>query len=214
MYEIAAPSGAGMKRIVKRVAIRLGQAVEFILLFVIVAAAESDHYVDLARGKTLVISGDCITLHTSPGGTPFGECPPLQAPFGQVVAPNITPDDMTGIDSWSSDDFVRPTNEGTRPIGDHLNPAFPYAYYNKVTRVDLDATNAYLRTLAPITNQANRNMLPSPFNLPLLHAGLGKLSFDEIVRYLNTGQTVAGVASKPNERRNRELHFDNVGGRP
>lgn len=185
-----------MKRI-KKVAIRLGQAVEFLLLFVIVAAAESDHHVDLARGKTLVISGDCITLHTSPGGSPFGECLPLHAPFGHIIAPNITPDDTTGIDNWSSDDFARAMNEGIRPSGDHLNSAFPYAYYSTVTRVDLDETSAYLRTLAPITNQANRNMLPSPFNISLLHAGLDELSFDEIVRYLNTGQTAAGIASNP-----------------
>ncbi|WP_441258777.1 c-type cytochrome [Bradyrhizobium sp. 521_C7_N1_3] len=186
-----------MKRIVKRVAVRLRQAVGFLLLFVNVVAAESDHYVDLMRGKALVISRDSVARHTSPGGTPFGEWLPLQTPFGQIIAPNITPDDTAGIDSWSSDDFVRAMNEGRRPSGDDLNPAFPYAYYNKVTRVDLDAINAYLPTLAPITNRANRNTLPSPLNMRPLHAGLGKLSIDEIVRYLSTGQTAASVASGP-----------------
>ncbi|MEY9882557.1 cytochrome c [Bradyrhizobium sp. USDA 329] len=188
-----------MKRIVKRVAARLRQAVEFLLLFVNVVAADSDHYVDPTRGKALVISRDFVARHISPGGTPFGEWLPLQMPFGQIIAPNIAPDDTAFIDSWSSNDFARAMNEGRRPSGDDLNAAFPYAYYNKVARADLDAIHAYLWTLAPITNQANRIMLPSPANIRLLHASLGKLSIDEIVRHLSTGQTAASVASGPIE---------------
>lgn len=141
------------------------------------AAAGPDNYVDLARGKALVVAGDCVACHTAPRGQPFAGGLALQTPFGEIMAPNITPDNSTGIGSWSTDDFARAMQEGRRPDGSHLYPAFPYPYYTKVERGDLDAIYAYLRTLQPAENRVDRDTLPFPFNVRLLMKGWNALFF-------------------------------------
>ena len=35
------------------------------------ALAESDNYVEIARGKALATAGDCVACHTAKGGAPF-----------------------------------------------------------------------------------------------------------------------------------------------
>ena len=141
------------------------------------AAADPDNYVDVAHGKALVIAGDCVACHTAPRGQPFAGGLALQTPFGAIVAPNITPDNTTGIGSWSADDFARAMHEGRRPDGSNLYPAFPYPYYTKVERGDLDAIYAYLRTLPPVENRVDRDTLPFPFNIRLAMKGWNALFF-------------------------------------
>lgn len=141
------------------------------------ATADPDNYVAIAHGKSLVAAGDCGACHTASGGAPFAGGLKLQTPFGAISTPNITPDNATGIGSWSADDFARAMHEGRRPDGDRLYPAFPYPYYTKVTRADLDAMYAYLRTVEPVTNQTNRNTLPFPFNIRLSILGWNTLFF-------------------------------------
>jgi len=141
------------------------------------AAADPDNYVEIARGKALVTSGDCVACHTARGGEPLAGGLALQTPFGTIMAPNLTPDSATGIGSWSADDFARAMHEGRRPDGSYLYPAFPYPYYTKVTRADLDAIYAYLRTLPPVANQVNRNTLPFPFDIRLSMLGWNTLFF-------------------------------------
>jgi mono/diheme cytochrome c family protein len=141
------------------------------------AKAEPDNYVDIVRGKALATVGDCIACHTVSGGQPFAGGLALQTPFGAIVTPNITPDVATGIGSWTADDFARAMHEGRRPGGTYLYPAFPYPYYTKVSRGDLDAIYAYLRTLPPVENRVNRNTLPFPFNIRMSMMGWNMLFF-------------------------------------
>jgi mono/diheme cytochrome c family protein len=141
------------------------------------AAADPDNYVAIERGKALATAGDCIACHTASGGQPFAGGLALQTPFGAIMTPNITPDNLTGIGSWSKDDFARAMHEGRRPAGTYLYPAFPYPYYARVTRGDLDAIYAYLQTLPPVENRVNRNTLPFPFNIRLSMAGWNGLFF-------------------------------------
>ncbi len=141
------------------------------------ARAESDNYVDVARGKALVTAGDCVACHTARGGAPFAGGLALQTPFGAIMTPNITPDNTTGIGSWSADDFAHAMHEGRRPGGTYLYPAFPYPYYTKVTRDDLNAIYAYLRSLPAVTNTVNRSTLPFPFNMRPMMAGWNALYF-------------------------------------
>src|ERR1700688_3815540 len=119
------------------------------------AMAEPDNYVDIARGKALVTAGDCVACHTTKGGAPFAGGLALQTPFGAIMTPNITPDNATGIGSWSADDLARAMHDGRRPSGGYLYPAFPYPYYTKVTRADVDAIYTYSRTLPPVSNSVN-----------------------------------------------------------
>ncbi len=37
--------------------------------------------------------------------------------------------------------------------GKHLYPAFPYPFFTKVTRADVDAIKAYLDTVAPVRQE-------------------------------------------------------------
>jgi mono/diheme cytochrome c family protein len=147
------------------------------LLAIRSATAEPDAYVDVVRGKALAIAGDCVACHTAKGGAPFAGGLALQTPFGAIRTANITPDIGTGIGTWSADDFARAMHEGRRPDGTYLYPAFPYPYYTKVTRGDLDAIYAYLRTLPPVENRVNRNTLPFPFNIRMSMLGWNMLFF-------------------------------------
>jgi mono/diheme cytochrome c family protein len=135
------------------------------LVAAVPALAAQDNYIDAQRGKALATTGDCIACHTAPGGKPFAGGLALQTPFGAILTPNLTPDDATGIGRWSKDNFARAMHEGRRPDGAYLYPAFPYPYYTKVSRQDVDAIYDYLRTLAPVTNSVNRKTLPFPFNI-------------------------------------------------
>ena len=141
------------------------------------AAADPDNYVAIEHGRALVNAGDCVACHTAEGGQPFAGGLALQTPFGAIMTPNITPDNLTGIGSWSKDDFARAMHEGRRPGGTYLYPAFPYPWYTKVTRKDVDAIYAYLRTLPAVENRVNRNTLPFPFNIRLSMIGWNALFF-------------------------------------
>jgi len=147
------------------------------LLIPAAALADPDNYVEIERGKALATAGDCVACHTAPGGTPFAGGLALQTPFGAIVTANITPDNTTGIGSWSAGDFARAMHEGRRPGGTYLYPAFPYPYYTRVTRSDTDAIYAYLRSLPPVVNRVNRNTLPFPFNIRLSMLGWNALFF-------------------------------------
>src|ERR1700742_155725 len=141
------------------------------------AMADPDNYASVTRGKALATAGDCVACHTAPGGKPFAGGLSLATPFGAIMTPNLAPDDATGIGRWSKDDFARAMHDGRAPNGGYLYPAFPYTYYTKVSRQDLDAIYDYLRTLTPVTNAVNRNSLPFPFNIRTSMLGWNALFF-------------------------------------
>ena len=141
------------------------------------AVADPDNYVSVERGKALAIAGDCVACHTAPGGVPFAGGLSLATPFGVIMTPNITSDEATGIGRWSKDDFARAMHQGRRPSGALLYPAFPYTYYTKVSRSDIDAIYDYLRTVEPVDNAVNRNSLPFPFNIRTAMLGWNALYF-------------------------------------
>ncbi len=116
------------------------------------------------RGEYLARVGDCISCHTVGGGPALAGGDRLNTPFGYMLAPNITPDTTTGIGLWSSDDFYRALHEGVDRAGEDMYPAMPYDFYTKVTRSDIDAIYAYLRTVTPVTRVVDVNHLHFPFD--------------------------------------------------
>jgi mono/diheme cytochrome c family protein len=119
---------------------------------------------NIARGAYLARAGDCAACHTARGGLQYAGGRAVDTPFGQVMAPNITPDLATGIGAWTADDFWNALHNGIGSKGRLLYPAFPYPSYTKVTREDADALFAYLRSLPP-TRQANRpHLLRFPYD--------------------------------------------------
>lgn len=108
-----------------------------------------------AQGRYLADLGDCATCHTAADGKPYAGGRPLPTGFGVIYAPNITPDRETGIGGWSQDAFYRALHTGHDDEGNHLYPAFPYLWFTKVTRTDVDAIKDYLDTVSPV-HQENR----------------------------------------------------------
>jgi len=129
------------------------------------AAEDSQAFEKIERGRYLAVLGDCVSCHTAPGGKPFAGGAALETPFGALIGPNITPDVTTGVGAWSEEDFRRAMHEGVGRDGARLYPAMPYPAYTKVTRDDVSAIWAYLRSLDPVRNEVQPNQLRFPFNV-------------------------------------------------
>lgn len=131
-------------------------------------AGDSDpqEFSQIERGRYLAVLSDCASCHTVPGSNkPFAGGRPIETPFGNILAPNITPDPETGIGSWSDDAFDAAVRKGLRRNGSRLYPAMPYTAYTKMSRDDVLAIRAYLDTVTPVRNAVVANTLPFPFNI-------------------------------------------------
>jgi mono/diheme cytochrome c family protein len=131
-------------------------------------AGDSDpqEFSQIERGRYLAVLSDCTSCHTVPGSNqPFAGGRAIETPFGNIVAPNITPDPETGIGSWSDDAFDAAVRHGLRRNGSRLYPAMPYTAYTKMSRDDVQAIRAYLNTVIPVRNAVVANSLPFPFNI-------------------------------------------------
>lgn len=144
----------------------------------IAAPAQVGEFAQQQRGRYLVDAGDCFACHTAESGKPFAGGRPIETPFGIIYSPNITPDPQTGIGAWTSDQFYRAMHEGIAADGTHLYPAFPYPWFTKVTREDVDAIRAYLRTVPAVKNRRPDNTLPWPLSYPFAMVGWNTLFFD------------------------------------
>src|SRR5438132_3324453 len=91
----------------------------------------------IARGKALVVAGDCASCHTADPAKPFAGGKRIDTPFGGVYSPNLTPDRDTGIGDWSDADFYGALRFGADPDGSRYYPAFPYPYFTRLTRPDI-----------------------------------------------------------------------------
>ncbi|WP_454630737.1 c-type cytochrome [Bradyrhizobium cenepequi] len=128
--------------------------------------ADPQEFTQIERGRYLTVLSDCASCHTVPGSNrPFAGGRSIETPFGNIVAPNITPDPETGIGSWSDDQFDAAIRGGVGPDGSRLYPAMPYNAYTKMSREDVLAIRAYLNTLTPVSNAVEADTLPFPFNI-------------------------------------------------
>jgi hypothetical protein len=121
---------------------------------------------ELAYGKYMVNASGCIECHTQAekgqiiedlafsGGREFS------FPDGSVLrSANITPDPETGIGKWSKENFIARFKAYTDSSfvapdvqpGDY-NTIMPWMMYGNMTKEDLSAIYAYLRTIAPAKN--------------------------------------------------------------
>jgi len=115
---------------------------------------------EVARGQYLARAGDCEFCHTDDNGKPFAGGRAIPTPFGVIYSINITPDRDTGIGQWTEQDFYKAMHTGISSDGSHLYPAFPYPWFTKVTRADVDAIKAYLDTVKPVIQKDKTNELP------------------------------------------------------
>jgi len=145
---------------------------------VLPAGIDPQDFNQVERGRYLTIAGDCAACHTLPGSShDFAGGRIIETPFGRLIAPNITPDPLTGIGAWTDDEFVNALTKGTGRNGTRLYPAMPYTYYTKVTREDALAIRAYLNTIPAVQNEVKSNQLPFPFDIRMSLEGWHKLFF-------------------------------------
>ena len=122
------------------------------------AQAESQ----LDRGKYLVVVASCNDCHTPGfflgkpdmakylGGSDVGfEIPGL----GVFAGRNITPDKETGIGNWTDEQIATAITTGKRPDGRQLAPIMPYAAFSYMTKEDVAAIVAFLRSVPPVKNE-------------------------------------------------------------
>ena len=134
------------------------------IAFVVSCSAVVAQQTPVQRGEYLARAGDCVSCHTATGGAPFAGGLRLDTPFGYMLSPNITPDPDTGIGRWSLADFQRAMQHGVNNHNQDMFPVMPFDFYTRVTREDVEAIYAYVRTLTPVKNAVEVNHLYFPFN--------------------------------------------------
>ena len=154
-------------------------------------AATNFELQQVADGAKLAAIGDCTVCHTAEGGKAYAGGRALETPFGTLYATNITPDEVTGIGSWSFEAFRRAMVQGVSRDGRHLYPALPYEHFTHVNETDLRAIYAFLMTREAVHSQAPANDLIPPLGFRPLLAGWKLL-------FLRQGPILAD-ASKPAE---------------
>jgi mono/diheme cytochrome c family protein len=124
----------------------------------------------VAYGKYVTQAALCSDCHTpiDQRGTPL---PGLDFAGGmefyetgyRVRSANITPDANTGIGTWTEQQFIdkfkgfeTPTNATLAEHERAQNTVMPITAYAGMTREDLSAIYAYLRTLKPVTNRVEK----------------------------------------------------------
>jgi mono/diheme cytochrome c family protein len=126
----------------------------------------------VAAGAYLVNAGSCGDCHTpiDDRGQPL---PGREFAGGQVfknpkthfrvVTANLTPDADTGIGSWTEQQFIdkfkgfeTPSDAVLTDAEQRQNTFMPWTQLAGMTREDLAAIYAYLRTLKPVTNRVNK----------------------------------------------------------
>jgi mono/diheme cytochrome c family protein len=130
---------------------------------------------DAARGERIFWAGGCASCHAEEGAEDeelfelVGGVE-LDTPFGDFVAPNISPHGQDGIGGWSLEDFANAMMRGVSPEGRHYYPAFPYSSYVRMNPGDISDLFAFLQTLPPVGGEADEHRLAFPFNI---RRGLG-----------------------------------------
>lgn len=120
------------------------------------------------RGRVIfALAGGCA-CHTVPEGTPHAGGRAFPIPFGTVYSTNITPDNETGLGSWTDKDILNAMTTGIRPNGERLLPVMPYEAYSGMAKEDLEALVAYLRILKPVHKETPRLKTWIPFYRSLL----------------------------------------------
>lgn len=121
---------------------------------------------NVANGAYLARISGCIACHTdseNKGKLVAGA--PLDSPYGQFYAPNLTTDAETGIGNWTLNDFARAVRHGVSPEGETYYPAFPYEFFAQLSDQDVRDLWAAFQTVPPVNQPAPPSQLSFPYNL-------------------------------------------------
>lgn len=133
---------------------------------------------DAARGAYIIRLGGCDACHTDHdhNGPYLAGGAPLATPFGTFYPPNITPDQKTGIGSWTLAQFSDAISNGDSPHG-NLYPVFPYNDLTLMSDQEVVDLYAAIRTAPAVTGTAPANEVIFPLNFRLLVSGWKNLFF-------------------------------------
>jgi mono/diheme cytochrome c family protein len=131
----------------------------------------------IARGEALTLAADCGSCHTTDPSKPFAGGRRIDTPFGAIYSANLTPDRDTGLGTWSDEDFYRAVHFGIGRDGSRYYPAFPYPHFTKLTKPDVLAIRAYLKTVPAVKNTPPPPQLRWPLNHRVLMRGWNLLFF-------------------------------------
>ncbi len=142
------------------------------------------------QGKYLVDGiagcGNCHTPRGGPmkgkflaGGDSFGGD---KAPF-KSYAPNITPDNATGIGKWTATQLVTAIREGKRPDGSVIGPPMAIEFYHGMSDNDVKSIVAYLLTVKPVTHDTPKSVYRIPLHAQKPAGHVGDVSPGDKVRY-------------------------------
>jgi len=145
-------------------------------------------------GYIVTITGGCgchmnRDLGALAGGNEF------ETPAGIVYASNITPDEETGIGSWTAEDIAVALQTGAEPDGEQLHPVMPYMRFSALSDQEALAVGEYLLALDPVANE-------------VVH---GELS-EEAAPYTPANEPPAEVPSDPVARGEQLVAIANCGG--
>lgn len=130
----------------------------------------------IARGAYLYNAAGCASCHQEEGAAGPTGGHELESPFGgSFFAPNITPDDATGIGGWTGRNFLLAVKHGRSPGGGFYWPAFPYRSYNNMTDQDVLDVAAYLMSQPAIGNEVPEHDLPG-WQFNWMMAGWNKMA--------------------------------------
>jgi len=89
--------------------------------------------------------------------------------IGTIRASNLTPDDATGLGTWSEAEIVRALRNGVSKDGRLLAPVMPYEWLHEMSDDDAFAVARYLKSLPPVGNEVKQS--------PNIFFKLGKIFF-------------------------------------
>jgi mono/diheme cytochrome c family protein len=170
-----------MNKLILRLGIPLLIAIFALMLIVAPAdakpaAQEGDDL--LEKGQYLAEITGCIGCHTPidergqqvPNMVAAGGYPFALGEQGVVFTKNITPDEETGVGSWTDQEIKDAITTGVSPDGLHLHPIMPYFFFNKMADDDLDAIVAWMRSLPPVRNEVPRDEIMQVGPIPRIDA--------------------------------------------
>jgi len=94
-------------------------------------------------------------------------------PAGVIFTRNITPDEATGVGSWSDDQLKIAIKTGVNKDGKILFPVMPYHVYNTMADADVEAVIAFVRSVDPVSNDVPKHSIPTDgFPTPPFQSGI------------------------------------------
>jgi hypothetical protein len=127
-----------------------------------------DCHTPLKAGPSGPVPDESRALSGHPEGMVLGPAPTLDGgwmwtgaatntafagPWGLSYAPNLTPDEESGMGMWTEEMFVEAMRTGKKFGGGRpIMPPMPWPAYAHATDDDLKAVFAYLRMVPPVVN--------------------------------------------------------------